>query len=54
VDPGRIIALIQGEPQTYRMDGMDKLRISKDLPDIEHRVMMLDRLLDRISVRNAA
>ncbi|MGH8119958.1 MAG: transcription-repair coupling factor [Gammaproteobacteria bacterium] len=54
VDPGRIIALIQGEPQTYRMDGRDKLRISKDLPDIEHRAAMLDRLLDRISVRNAA
>ena len=54
VDPGRIIALLQGEPQTYRMDGMDKLRISKELPDLEHRVTMLDRLLDRISVRNAA
>lgn len=54
VDPGRIIALLQGEPQTYRMDGMDKLRVTRDLPDIEHRLTLLEQLLDRIATRNAA
>ena len=54
VDPGRIIALLQGEPQTYRMDGMDKLRVSKDLPHSEHRFILLERLLDRIATRHVA
>ena len=54
VDPGRIIALIQDEPQTYRLDGQDKLRVSADLGENAHRFGMLERLLDRISIRNAA
>jgi transcription-repair coupling factor (superfamily II helicase) len=54
IDPGRIIALIQEEPQTYRMDGMNKLRVTRDLPDIEYRFKFLEQLLDRITVRHAA
>ncbi len=33
VDPMAVIRLIQGQPQHYRMDGPDKLRISLDLAD---------------------
>jgi transcription-repair coupling factor (superfamily II helicase) len=54
VDPGKIIALLQGEPQTYRMDGMNKLRVIRELPDIAHRFILLEQLLDRIAIRHAA
>ena len=54
VDPAKIIQLIQSEPQTYKLDGQDKLRISKELPDIIDRFKMLDNLLNTITTRNAA
>ena len=54
IDPAKIIHLIQSEPQTYKLDGQDKLRISKELPDIIDRFKMLDNLLNTITTRNAA
>lgn len=54
IDPGRIINLIQSEPQGYRLDGSDKLRIIKELPDAESRYKVLAYLFDIISVRKDA
>jgi Transcription-repair coupling factor (superfamily II helicase) len=54
VDPARIIKLLQDEPQTYRLDGSNKLRISKDLPEIQDRFTMLENLLCALDVRHAA
>lgn len=54
IDPGKIITLIQSEPQTYKLDGQDKLRINKELPDITDRFKMLDELLNLIAEKEAA
>ena len=37
VDPMALIRLIQGQPTHYKMDGPDKLRIIRDLPDATNR-----------------
>jgi len=44
VDPMKIINLIQTESKTYKLDGNDKLRITKDLEDIDKRFKFLDDL----------
>jgi transcription-repair coupling factor (superfamily II helicase) len=54
VDPGKIVNLIQSQPQTYKLDGQDKIRINKDLPDVMDRFTMLDNLLNEIATKNAA
>ncbi|WP_337245698.1 transcription-repair coupling factor [Luteimonas sp. gir] len=45
VDPLAVIGLVQGQPQRYRMDGPDKLRITLDLPDAESRIKTARGLL---------
>ena len=45
VDPMAIIHMIQGQPQLYRMDGPDKLRLTLDLPEPAARVAAARALL---------
>src|SRR5690606_13551446 len=45
VDPMAVIRMIQGQPQLYRMDGPDKLRLSLDLPDAAARIAAARALL---------
>ncbi len=45
VDPMALIRMIQGQPQLYRMDGPDKLRLSLDLPDAAARIAAARALL---------
>ena len=54
IDPGQIIRLIQSDPAAYRLDGQDKLRINKELPDLESRLQILEFLFDEIALKNAA
>ncbi|MEE8321934.1 MAG: transcription-repair coupling factor, partial [Gammaproteobacteria bacterium] len=54
IDPARVIRLIQSEPQTYKLDGQDKLRVLKELPDVESRLQILVDLFDEITTRDAA
>jgi transcription-repair coupling factor (superfamily II helicase) len=54
VDPARVINLIQSEPRTYRFDGHDKLRVTRELPTAEARIELLEDLLESISARDAA
>jgi len=54
IDPARIIQLIQSNPASYRLDGQDKLRIIKELPDIETRLQILEFLFGEIALKNAA
>jgi len=54
VDPARVIRLIQYQPQTYRLDGGDKLRLQKDMPDAASRIAALDTLLSDLGTRDAA
>ncbi|MCI0505653.1 MAG: transcription-repair coupling factor [Gammaproteobacteria bacterium] len=54
IDPITVINLIQKQSGIYKMDGQDKLRISKPLPDMESRAQALDELLNVLSGRKAA
>ncbi len=54
LDPSSIINLIQTHPQTYRLDGQDKLKIVKEMPDEESRFDVVNGLLDKLLVRDAA
>jgi transcription-repair coupling factor (superfamily II helicase) len=49
VDPGKLIALIQRRPHTYRLDGGDKLRYTADLDPPEKRVERINDLLDTLT-----
>ena len=49
IDPERIIALLQEQPQTYGLDGQERLRLSQELPDVESRLHAVDSLLDRLA-----
>lgn len=44
LDPMKIITLIQTESKIYKLDGNDKLRITKDLENIDKRFKFLDDL----------
>ncbi len=48
VDPMKIIQLIQQQPQRYKLDGQDKLRITQNLPDREQRFQAAQKLLDML------
>jgi transcription-repair coupling factor (superfamily II helicase) len=48
VDPVKVIKLIQTD-RHYRLDGQDKLRLRKDLPDDEMRFKELESVLERLT-----
>lgn len=54
IDAGAVIGLIQSQADSYRLDGGEKLRIRKPLPDAAARFAEIDRLLDRLMLRDAA
>ena len=49
IDPMKIIKLIQSQPNTYKLDGNDKLRLLKPIVDIEFRIKALEELFDYLS-----
>jgi transcription-repair coupling factor (superfamily II helicase) len=49
IDPMKLIALIQSRPNTYKLDGGDKLRYSADLEIPEQRVAKMHQLLDTLT-----
>jgi transcription-repair coupling factor (superfamily II helicase) len=53
VEPRTVIALIQQQPKTYKLDGQDRLRFSLDLDDREQRFRAVDALLQRLTVAAA-
>ena len=53
IDPIRIIELIQRD-RAYRLDGGEKLRITKELPDAESRFEELKSLFTRLASKQAA
>jgi transcription-repair coupling factor (superfamily II helicase) len=54
VNPERIIHLLRTHPADYRLDGQDKLRVMRKLPDPEQRFEVLEELLDHIGLDDAA
>ncbi|MGD8547480.1 MAG: transcription-repair coupling factor [Thiohalophilus sp.] len=54
IDPMRIIQLIQKKPGEYKLDGGEKLRINKELPDPTDRIEELSNLLATLAEKEAA
>ncbi len=54
VDPLAVIRLIQGKPNTYKLDGKDKLRFTTLLPELEDRVQLVEELLGLLAAKAAA
>jgi transcription-repair coupling factor (superfamily II helicase) len=54
IDPQAVLRLIQHQPRCYRLDGADKLRIIKELPDVPTRLDELRLLAERLEIRRAA
>jgi len=54
IDTDQLINLIQSQPQNYKLDGQNKLRIIQDIPDSAVRFKVLNDLLESITMRDAA
>jgi transcription-repair coupling factor (superfamily II helicase) len=54
VDADKIVELVQEQPAVYRLDGADKLRVVRELPEATDRINELDRLFETIATRKAA
>ncbi|MFZ4791192.1 MAG: transcription-repair coupling factor [Candidatus Competibacteraceae bacterium] len=48
LDPVKLVRLIQQQPKVYKLDGKDKLRFIRELPDVESRAMAVEGLLEKI------
>ena len=48
IDPMKIILLIQQQPRLYKLDGNEKLRVIKPLPDFNSRLGEIDSLLTNL------
>ncbi|NMQ18378.1 transcription-repair coupling factor [Candidatus Competibacter phosphatis] len=48
VDSAKLVRLIQSQSRVYKLDGKDKLRFIKDLPNAEARAAAVERLLEEI------
>jgi transcription-repair coupling factor (superfamily II helicase) len=49
VDPAKLVGLIQQQHRVYKLDGKDKLRFIKELPDAATRVAEVESLLEGIA-----
>ena len=49
IDMPKLIGLIQKHDRVYKLDGSDRLRIIKSLPDVEARVKELEGLLKELA-----
>jgi transcription-repair coupling factor (superfamily II helicase) len=48
IDAGELIAMIQTQAQTYKLDGADKLKFTQKFEDIEAKLVFLNALLSRL------
>jgi len=49
VDPAAIVALVQTHGATYKLEGASQLRISRQLPDFDRRMVFAEDLLGRLA-----
>ena len=49
IDPMKIINLIQSMPNTYKLDGNDKLKLLEPIEKVEHRIKELEELFKQLS-----
>ena len=50
VDPETLVAMIQSQPETYRLDKEQRLRFSEELVGLEQRYSSVSGLIDSLSV----
>jgi transcription-repair coupling factor (superfamily II helicase) len=48
IDPGLILRLIKTAPNIYRLDGPNRLRITRDMPNVESRVESIHQFLEAL------
>jgi len=54
IDPMRLIQLIQTKPEQYKLEGGEKLKINKQLPDTQNRIDEVNSLLGTLAEKDAA
>ncbi len=54
VDPLSIVKLVQNQPQTYRLEGANKLKFNLDLEDSQDRLSTVSLLLDGLTSKKAS
>ena len=54
VDPMAIVAMVQKQPNTYRLEGATSLRIHRQLAELEDRFAYADELIERFQPRSAS
>jgi transcription-repair coupling factor (superfamily II helicase) len=48
IDPASVITLLQSAPKTYRLDGPERIRVSRDMPDANSRLEMIAQVLNAL------
>ena len=54
IDSGKVVQLIQNKPQTYQLDGQQKLYVRQPLPEVESRVRVVEELVQTLALDEAA
>ncbi len=54
VDPLTIVQLVQSQPQTYRLEGADKLRFTLELENHDERIEAVNTLINRLFPKKKA
>lgn len=49
IEPIKLIQLIQGQPDRYKLDGKERLRIIQKLPTVDERIQTIEKLLQHLS-----
>ena len=52
IDPVALVQLVQNDSQTYRLQGSHRLRFTQDLPTLEQRFRAIEKLLDRLEIKD--
>jgi transcription-repair coupling factor (superfamily II helicase) len=51
IDPVELVRLVQNDSRTYRLQGSHRLQLRLDLSDLETRFGTIEKLLDRLAVK---
>lgn len=54
VDPATLVELIQAQPDRYKLEAQHRLRVLADMPEHEDRFAVMEDLLGRLRIREAA
>ena len=52
IDPVALVQLVQNDSQAYKLQGSHRLQFRGDFDDVEQRFKAIEKLLDRLAVKN--